>query len=229
MPHKQKAVAEEKTRVVMECLAGKMGQSEAANLLKVNKSTIRQWIHQYKVEGSSAFQPRERNRVYPPELKKQAVLSYLNGEGSLRDICCKYKIHSTCQLRDWLKVYNAHGDLDSVKHSGGGSYMSKRRETTLEERVQIAKESLALGKNYGEMAKKYNVSYQQARSWTLHYEKLGTAGLEDRRGKRKKNQTPRTELEKAQIEIEKLKHQLYMAEMERDLLKKLNELERRNA
>ena len=28
------------------------------------------------------------------------------------------------------------------------------------------------------------------------------------------------------IEIEKLKHQLYMTEMERDLLKKLNELER---
>ena len=52
---------------------------------------------------------------------------------------------------------------------------------------------------------------------TLH----GTreSGLEDRRGKCKKDQVPRTELEKAQIEIEKLKHQLYMAEMERDLLK----------
>ena len=35
MPHKQKAVAEEKTRVVMECLAGKMGQSEAANFFAV--------------------------------------------------------------------------------------------------------------------------------------------------------------------------------------------------
>ena len=106
--------------------------------------------------------------------------------------------------------------------------MSKGRETTLEERVQIAKDSLTSGKNYGEMAKKYNVSYQQVRSWTLHYEELGEAGLEDRRGKRKRDQTPRTELEKAQIEIERLKHQLYMAEMERDLLKKLNELERGN-
>ena len=42
-------------------------------------------------------------------------------------------------------------------------------------------------------------------------------------------QTPRTELEKAQIEIEQLKHKLYLAEMERDLLKKLNEIERRDA
>ncbi|BEU87595.1 hypothetical protein TAMA11512_10590 [Selenomonas sp. TAMA-11512] len=87
---------------------------------------------------------------------------------------------------------------------------------------------MASGKNYGEVAKKYNVSYQQVRSWTLRYETLGEAGLEDRRGIRKKDQVPRTELEMAQIKIEKLKHQLYMAEMERDLLKKLNELERKD-
>ena len=104
--------------------------------------------------------------------------------------------------------------------------MSKVRNTTQEERVQIAKESLASGKNYGEIAQKYNVSYQQVRTWTLRYMELGESGLEHRRGKRKKDQVPRTELEKAQIEIEKLKHQLYMAEMERDLLKKLKELER---
>ena len=104
--------------------------------------------------------------------------------------------------------------------------MSKVRNTTQEERVQIAKESLASGKNYGEIAKNYNASYQQVRTWTLRYMELGESGLEDRRGKRKKDQVPRTELEKAQIEIEKLKHQLYMAEMERDLLKKLKDLER---
>ena len=104
--------------------------------------------------------------------------------------------------------------------------MSKVRNTTQEERVQIAKESLASGKNYGEIAQKYNASYQQVRTWTLRYMELGESGLEDRRGKCKKDQVPRTELEKAQIAIEKLKHQLYMAEMERDLLKKLKDLER---
>ena len=35
----------------------------------------------------------------------------------------------------------------------------------------------------------------------------------------RKPQTPRTELEKAQIEIEQLKHKLYLVEMKRDLLK----------
>ena len=100
--------------------------------------------------------------------------------------------------------------------------MSKARNNTQEERLQIVRECLASG----EIAKKYKVSYQQVRTWTLRYIELGESGLEDRRGRRKKDQTPRTELEKAQIEIKKLKHQLYMAEMERDLLKNLNELER---
>ena len=107
--------------------------------------------------------------------------------------------------------------------------MKQGRETTQEERIQIVKDCLASGKNYGEMALKYKVSYQQVRTWTLRFEEMGEAGLEDRRGKRKKDQVPRTELEKAQIEIEQLKYKLYLAEMERDLLKKLDEIERREA
>ena len=107
--------------------------------------------------------------------------------------------------------------------------MKQGRDTTQEERIQIVKDCLAIGKNYGEMALKYKVSYQQVRTWTLRFEKMGEAGLEDRRGKRKKDQKPRTELEKAQIENEQLKHKLYLAEMERDLLKKLDEIERRDA
>ena len=104
--------------------------------------------------------------------------------------------------------------------------MKQGRGTTPEERVQIVRECIASGKNYGEMDLKHQVSYQQVRNWTLRFEEMGEAGLQDRRGRRKKDQTPRTELEQAQIEIEQLKHKLYLAEMERDLLKKLDEAER---
>lgn len=107
--------------------------------------------------------------------------------------------------------------------------MRRGRETTLEERIQIVRDCITSGKNYGEQALKYQVSYQQVRTWTLRFEEMGEAGLEDRRGRRKKDQAPRTELEQAQIEIEQLKHKLYLAEMERDLLKKLNDVERRDA
>ena len=229
MPHKQKATMEEKVNLARACIEGEISRRDASRKADVHPSTIDKWISRYKSEGTSAFLPHERNRVYSSNVKRQAVQDYLTGKGSLQAICCKYKIRSQAQLRTWIKVYNAHGDLNSVKESGGGSYMRKTRSTTHEERVQIAKECLAAGKNYGAIALKHNVSYQQVRTWTLRFEEIGEAGLEDRRGKRKRNQVPRTELEAAQIEIEQLKHKLYLAEMERDLLKKLEEIERRDA
>jgi bifunctional ADP-heptose synthase (sugar kinase/adenylyltransferase) len=58
---------------------------------------------------------------------------------------------------------------------------------------------------------------------------LGEAGLEDRRGQRTAQQEPRTEEERLRIEVAQLKHELYMTKMERDLLKKLEEIERREA
>ena len=97
--------------------------------------------------------------------------------------------------------------------------MKQGRETTFEERVQIARECIATGKNYGKIALKYQVSYQQVLTWTFRFEQMWEEGLQDRRGQRKKNQTPRTELEQAQIKIEQLKYKLYLAEMENTLLK----------
>lgn len=229
MSRKQKMSAEEKVAIVRRYVNGEIGVSQASRLAEVDGETLKQWIRQYEIEGTSAFLPGRKNKVYDQEMKLKAVRAYLAGEGSQQEICKKYEIRSKCQLQDWIKVYNAHGEFNLRKDSGGGSYMKQGRSTTQEERVQIAKECLESGKNYGEMALKYRVSYQQVRTWTLRFEKLGETGLEDRRGKRKKDQTPRTEWEKAQIEIEQLKHKLYLAEMERDLLKKLEEIERREA
>lgn len=229
MPKKPKIAPEEKVAIVRRCLKGELGVCEAGRVVGADKSTIREWIARYEAEGAEAFMPYDNNRVYSSELKQAAVRDYLAGKGSYHEIAKKYRLRSNRQLKDWIKAYNAHGDFNSVNHSGGGSYMKKTRSTTQEERIQIARECIACGKNYGEMALKYQVSYQQVRTWTLRYEELGDAGLEDRRGKRKKDQVPRTELEKAQIEIEQLKHKLYLAEMERDLLKKLDEVVRRDA
>lgn len=229
MPNKQKLTPEEKENIVRQCLSGELGIREASRMAGVDNISVRRWIARYEAEGAAGFLPRERNRIYSAETKHQAVLDYISGDESLLEICKKYKISDTRTLSGWIEVYNAHGTFNSVKFSGGGSYMKKARNTTQEERIQIAKECYTSGKNYGEMALKYNVSYQQVRTWTLRYQELGEAGLEDRRGQRKKDQKPRTPLEEAQIEIERLKHELYKAEMERDLLKKLDEIARRDA
>ena len=229
MSERKKPKPEEKVKIVKRYLAGEVSMSEAATEAGVDRKTLQRWVMQYELEGAAAFLPNRRNHAYSPELKLQAVQEYLSGKGSQAELSKKYGLRDRRQLQNWLKVYHAHGDFNSRKNSGGGNCMKQGRDTTQEERIQIVKDCLASGKNYGEMALKYKVSYQQVRSWTQKFEELGEAGLEDRRRKRKKDQEPRTELEAAQIEIEQLKHKLYLAEMERDLLKNLDEIVRRDA
>lgn len=213
-----------KQKAVMEIESGRLSPSEVARRLCVDGETVRSWLTAYRSEGNAGLEWGRKNRIYSVQTKQQAVETYLTGQYSLQKICEIFKIRGTHQLRDWLKVYNSGREF---KRMSGGSRMKSTHKATKEERIQIAKECLASANNYGEIAKKYGVSYQQARTWTLKYKELGEAGLEDRRGKRKYEQEPRTELEQAQIRIAQLEHQLRMAEMENHLLKKLKEIERR--
>ena len=224
----KKYSAGEKYDIIKRCINGEISQRHAAEMMDVHFSTIQDWIRIYEMEGIDGL-TRKKNKSYSTEIKNQAVEDYLSGLGSMTAICKKYEIRAKIQLIQWIQEYNAHGVISAKTKRGGGSYMTQGRKTTKEERVEMVKDCLESGRNYSEIALKYGVSYSQIRSWTLRYEELGIAGLEDRRGKRKKDQEPRTELEAAQIEIERLRHKLYLAEMERDLLKKLDEIERRDA
>lgn len=103
-----------------------------------------------------------------------AVLDYLAGKGSLRKICEQYKIRSSRQLEGWVKMYNGHEDF---KEPVGGSHMTKGRETTIDERLEIVRECIAGGNYYSDTALKYQVSYQQVYSWMKKYREMGKAGL----------------------------------------------------
>ena len=208
-------------------LNGENSKKGIARQLNTTGGRIREWIAQYEEKGPSAFVSKGKNNIYSEETRIKAVREYLDGYGTLVQISTKYGLRSETQLRQWIKVYNSGKGFQ--QKMAGGSRMKESRPTTLDERIQIAKDCIANGSNYGETALKYNVSYQQVYQWTNKFKEMGADGLEDRRGRRKKDQTPRTELEKAQIEIERLKHELYLTQMERDLLKKLDEIERREA
>jgi len=216
-----------KKKIVQKYLAGEQSVKSLAKQYGVGVSSIKEWIVLYRHNGITALESEKQNHVYSEEIKRKAVKEYLSGKGSTITITAKYGMRSTVQLRNWIKEYNSGRGFR--RKISGGSRMKEARPTTVEERIQIAKDCIANGGNYGETALKFNVSYQQVYQWVKKYKEMGTAGLEDRRGKRKKDQTPRTELEKAQIEIERLKHELYMTQMECDLLKKLDEIERREA
>lgn len=104
--------------------------------------------------------------------------------------------------------------------------MTKGRKTTFDERVEIVKYCIAHNHNYTGTSEQFGVSYQQARNYTIKYEKLGVAGLYDRRGKRKPEEEM-TELEKLRAENRILRVEKEQAEMEMNFLKKLAEIERR--
>ena len=224
MSRKSKIDPAEKVKIVERVLAAEIGVREAGRLTGVNGSTIRLWRDLYLSDGPTALMSQHKNKIYSQELKLQAVHEYLNGASSQRDIVKKYHLRSKSQLRNWIKVYTTHGEIKS-RGSGGGSYMRKARQTTPEERLEIVRECLANDKNYGAMALKYNCSYQQVRNWVKRYEEMGSAGLEDRRGRRAGTQPARTPEEAQRDKIAELERKILDLQMENDLLKKVRELE----
>ena len=224
---RRKTSRSEQLSAAKACTEGRIGIAEAARRLKIAKSTVQEWVELYRAHGDAAFTETAKNRSYSNELKVAAVKDYLSGNGSIRKITAKYSISSSRVLRSWIKVYNSGKDFG--RKMSGGSRMKNTRQTTQEERIEIAKACLESGNHYGEIALKYNVSYQQVRSWTMKFKEKGPSGLEDRRGKRLAEQEPRTPEEEMRIRIAQLEHENYMLRMERDLLKKVKELEGRNA
>lgn len=102
--------------------------------------------------------------------------------------------------------------------------MKKARTTTPEDRLIIVKDCFDNDKNYGAIALKYNCSYQQVRNWVMRYEEMGTAGLEDRRGRRAGLQPSRSPDEELRDKIADLERRNKDLQMENDLLKKVREL-----
>lgn len=225
MSRKSKISPIEKAKIVEQYLNGEVGIRQAGRKLGVAYQSIQKWVSIYKSKGPAGLLDQPQNTHYSKELKMSAVNDYLNGQGSLIDICLKYEIRSTTQLLKWIKVYNSGGIL---KTSTGGTFMKKARTTTFDERLKIVTECLANDKNYGAMALKYQCSYQQVRNWVKRYEEMGSKGLEDRRGKRLGSLPSRTPEEELREKIAELERKNYDLQMENDVLKKFRELERRD-
>lgn len=220
---KRKVSVEDKIYAVNLYLDGKESQHGIAAMFNVCVASVQQWIRNYESMGSDAFV--KGNKKYSKELKLQAVLDYLAGQGSQDDICKKYGIRSKGKLQTWIKKYNGHEELKSSS-AGGSIIMTKGRKTTFEERIEIVQYCIAHNRNYTKTAEQYQISYQQARNYVVKYETNGVEALRDNRGKHK-SPDQMSELEKLRAEVKILKAEKERAEMEASFLKKLEEIERR--
>jgi transposase len=223
MPRKTKLSVETLCEEVTAYLAGRINTNEGARRLGLSWQSFSDWVRRYESEGIKGLQPKIVNKCYGPELKACAVREYLQGEGSLQQICKRYAIRGRETLRRWIKAYNCHEATRSIT---GGSHMTQGRKTTMEERLKMVVECITNGKNYGEIALKYKVSYQQIYAWVKKYLQKGEGGLDDRRGKKLPPQGFKTEEQQLRARVRELEHKLYYAEMENACLKKLDEVER---
>lgn len=219
-----KITAEDKIYYCEQYLAGKITQGQIAKLTHVKKSSVYKWIIKYESMGADAFFTSSYKN-YSAELKLLAVNEYLSGMDSMYGICRKYGIHSHTQLSRWILKYNNSEEL-KASGTGGHTSMTKGRKTTFDERIEIVQYCIAHSHNYAETAKKYQISYQQARNYTIKYETGGVEMLQDNRGKRK-TEDQMSELERLRAENKLLRAEKEKIQMEMLLLKKLEEIERR--
>ena len=215
---------EEKVSLVEEYLAGRLRMREAARRAGVGHSTMENWISRYRSEGVSGLRENgnRAKRRYSEEVKRKAVEEYLSGHGSSMAIAEKYHLRSGNLVLDWVKAYHERNS----KKETGGSVMKK--EHTVEERLQVVLSCLDGGQQLGDVAQAYQVEKATLRSWVKKYREFGAAGLEDRRGHRLADQTPRSRDEALRIENAQLKQENELLKMELYLRKKVEELERGN-
>ena len=225
MSFKHKFSYEEKVKILSEYLDGIYGFREICRRYNINQGSLKDWKRLYETFGWSGLKTESKTSHYSKEVKESAVRDYLSHALTVPEILKKYQIRSGTQLRKWIMKYNGHEKLKS-SGTGGNNIMTKGRKTTFEERVEIVQYCIAHNHNYSEASEKYQVSYQQARSYTVKYESGGVEALKNNRGKRK-NPDEMSELEKLRAEIKILKAEKERAEMEASFLKKLDEIERR--
>ena len=225
MSFKHKFSYEEKVKIVSEYIDGTYGFLEICRRYNINQGSLKNWKRLYETFGWSGLKTDSKTTYYSRETKEAAVKDYLSHELTFQEILKKYQIRSGTQLKKWIKKYNGCEILKS-SGTGGNLIMTKGRKTTFDERIEIVQYCIAHDHNYAETAKKYQVSYQQARSYTVKYESNGVEALRDNRGKRKHPDTM-SELEKLRAEVKILRAEKERAEMEVAFLKKLEEIERR--
>lgn len=216
---------EAKLLAVKDYISGNGSYSSHASELGVNEAVFRRWVNKYKSFGESAFFRTGHNQSYSAIFKNYVAEAYLKGEGSYRELAITYKVPSENTIRQWVLKYNGHEKL-KASGTGGNAIMTKGRKTTFEERVEIVQYCIAHDHNYAMTSEQFEISYQQARNYTIKYEKQGVEALRDRRGKRKPV-AEMSELEKLRAENRILRAEKEHAQMEADFLKKLAEIERR--
>lgn len=231
MGRKFKYSVEDKIQAAKDYLSGRKSIKQICSELGIRYNSnhgnvVRVWAKKYKLFGESSLYDKSHNKSYSSNLKIEAVEAYISGEASIEEICFKYSILSTSILRRWVKKYNSNIELKDYEPKWEVYMAKSKRKTSKEERLEIVKYCIDNGRNYKQTAERYKVSYSQVYSWVKKYDDNGENALTDRRGHHKTDEEV-DEVERLRRENNRLKRQLEEKDMVVELLKKVQEIERR--
>lgn len=169
---------------------------------------------------------------YSSKFKAKLVNEYLEGGVSYKDLQRKYHIGNRTSIRVWVK---------QAQQNGMNSLVIKHRKRTYTQDFKLAVvdyiQTNEVSRN--QAAAHFDISPSQTTSWMTIYRNQGVVGLRSKpRGRRatmskhknqgstKKRLTP-TKEEKYKQQITELKQQLHEAELDRDILKTLAAITRK--
>ena len=230
MGRKAKYSKELKLEIVKRYLKGESASALANEygMPKNMDSEIHKWVHKYEAIGDRAFENSNQNKSYSKDLKQQVINDYLNGIDSFEGLANKYNISTHEIVRKWVIKYNKGIEIKDYDPKGD-VYTMNSRKTTIEERLEIVNYVLANNNDFKGAADKYKIPYANVYNWVKKYNESGEDGLSDSRG-RPSSKEPKHELsdiEKKEIEIEKLKQELKRKDMVIEVLKKNIEIQER--
>lgn len=111
---------------VVKVLERKHSLSGVARELGIARTTLRRWIVNYQNNGVAGLKESHTCRRYPTDLKRAAVLDYLDNHYSQLECCRKYNISSRSLLMRWVNQYTNGKTLKKI--TGGSTKMKTPRK-----------------------------------------------------------------------------------------------------
>ncbi len=191
----------------------------------VKDDQVRQWVQRFQADGIAGLKRRKIHR-YSPEFKQKLVELYLAGNTSYPQLASQFDIPNSSIIYQWVNLYTSGKSLTTTRRFRP---MKSGRKTTQIERIEIVQWVIANELDYNGATKKFAVSYGQVYTWVKKFKQDGPEALQDRRGKDKSSKPNLTDEEKQALKIKELEARNAYLSKENEVLKKLKELERKDA
>ena len=159
---------------------------------------------------------------YSFEFKKEVVMAYLNGEGSMQSLADRYGVKGSIQVSRWVMFYRKFGDA-GLKHSRPKTY-------SYEYKLHVVQLYLTSNLSYNEIGLSEGIKESTLISrWVQTYRKYGAAGLRKKEvdkfmAKPDANSETNESTKSKDERIKELEEQLLMAQIENAFLKELRRL-----